>query len=189
MQISASALAAEALKHTMPAASFSRSTESHNQDKVSMGPIAVRDLERILELSECVAAIVTLAVCQAHDLRCRDTATTAAAGTAATASDTDAGNGTPQRASRKRSHAQATAGDTAAANGHSPHDASVAIRTAALVAAVRAKVPFVAADRRQDVDIDAVLAMYRAGALPLGDVECTMNGRPVRLPPAPRGSC
>jgi histidine ammonia-lyase len=69
MQISASALAAEALKLTMPASAFSRSTESHNQDKVSMGTIAARDCLRILELSETVAAIGVLAACQAVDLR------------------------------------------------------------------------------------------------------------------------
>ena len=69
MQISASALTAEALKLTMPAASFSRSTESHNQDKVSMGTIAARDCLRILELSETVAAILALAAAQAVDLR------------------------------------------------------------------------------------------------------------------------
>ncbi|MEN8182680.1 MAG: aromatic amino acid ammonia-lyase [Myxococcota bacterium] len=69
MQISTSALAAEALKLTMPAASFSRSTESHNQDKVSMGTIAARDCGRVLELTETVAAIAVLAGCQAFDLR------------------------------------------------------------------------------------------------------------------------
>lgn len=69
MQISASALTAEALKLTMPAASFSRSTESHNQDKVSMGTIAARDCLRIVELTESVAAILTLAAAQAIDLR------------------------------------------------------------------------------------------------------------------------
>ncbi|MEP7272246.1 MAG: aromatic amino acid lyase, partial [Acidobacteriota bacterium] len=69
MQIAASSLAAEALKLTMPASVFSRSTESHNQDKVSMGTIAARDCLRILELTETVAAICTLAVCQAVDLR------------------------------------------------------------------------------------------------------------------------
>jgi len=69
MQISASALCAEALKLTMPASAFSRSTESHNQDKVSMGTIAARDCLRILELTETVAAIVLLADCQAFDLR------------------------------------------------------------------------------------------------------------------------
>jgi len=69
MQISASALTAEALKLTMPASAFSRSTESHNQDKVSMGTIAARDCRRVLELSETVAAIGLLAACQALDLR------------------------------------------------------------------------------------------------------------------------
>ncbi|HEX9051267.1 MAG TPA: aromatic amino acid ammonia-lyase [Anaeromyxobacter sp.] len=69
MQISASALTAEALKLTMPASVFSRSTECHNQDKVSMGTIAARDALRVLELSERVAAIVLLAACQAVDIR------------------------------------------------------------------------------------------------------------------------
>lgn len=67
--ISASALAAEALKLTMPATSFSRSTELHNQDKVPMGTIAARDALRVLELTETVAAISTLAVIQAVELR------------------------------------------------------------------------------------------------------------------------
>jgi histidine ammonia-lyase len=69
MQISTSALTAEALKLTMPASVFSRSTESHNQDKVSMGSIAARDCQRVLELSETVAMIELLAVCQAVDIR------------------------------------------------------------------------------------------------------------------------
>jgi histidine ammonia-lyase len=69
MQIGASALTAEALKLTMPASAFSRSTESHNQDKVSMGTIAARDALRVLELTETVAAMLTLAVCQALELR------------------------------------------------------------------------------------------------------------------------
>src|SRR5262249_35452393 len=47
LQIGASALAAEALKLSMPATAFSRSTESHNQDKVSMGTIAARDCIRV----------------------------------------------------------------------------------------------------------------------------------------------
>ncbi len=69
MSISTSALAAEALKLTMPATSFSRSTESHNQDKVSMGTIASRDALRILTLSEQILAILTIALSQAVDLR------------------------------------------------------------------------------------------------------------------------
>lgn len=69
MSISTSALAAEALKLTMPAASFSRSTESHNQDKVSMGTIAARDAERICTLTERVVAIHLLAASQGCQIR------------------------------------------------------------------------------------------------------------------------
>jgi histidine ammonia-lyase len=71
VQISSSAWTAEALKHTMPASVFSRSTEAHNQDKVSMGTIAARDCLRVLELTEQVAAAHTLAAVQAVRLRCR----------------------------------------------------------------------------------------------------------------------
>jgi histidine ammonia-lyase len=69
MSLSTSALAAEALKLTMPAASFSRSTESHNQDKVSMGTIAARDAERICTLTERVLAIHLLAAVQGCEIR------------------------------------------------------------------------------------------------------------------------
>jgi histidine ammonia-lyase len=69
LQIAASAWTAEALKLTMPAASFSRSTECHNQDKVSMGTIAARDALRVLELSEQVAAAMLIAVRQGVALR------------------------------------------------------------------------------------------------------------------------
>lgn len=69
MQIAASAITAEALKSTMPASVFSRSTECHNQDKVSMGTIAARDALRVVELTEQVLAISLLAVAQAVDLR------------------------------------------------------------------------------------------------------------------------
>jgi len=69
MSLSTSALAAEALKLTMPAASFSRSTESHNQDKVSMGTIAARDAERICTLTERVLSIHILAAAQGCDIR------------------------------------------------------------------------------------------------------------------------
>src|SRR6201999_4084734 len=69
MQITASALTAEALKQTMPASAFSRSTECHNQDKVSMGTIAARDALRVLELSEQVAAVTLMGTVQALRLR------------------------------------------------------------------------------------------------------------------------
>ena len=117
MQISASALTAEALKLTVPAAAFSRSTESHNQNKVSMGTIAARDCRRIVDLSETVAVIALLAACQALDLRA----------------------------------------------GGSELRAPLALRDA-----VRKVAPMVVEDRRQDRDIERVLAMLREGALPLG---------------------
>lgn len=69
VQIGTSAWAAEALKLTMPASVFSRSTECHNQDKVSMGTIAARDCLRILQLTEQVASAVLLAACQGLELR------------------------------------------------------------------------------------------------------------------------
>lgn len=72
VQIGTSAWTAEALKHTMPASVFSRSTECHNQDKVSMGTIAARDCLRVLELTEQVAAAALLAVTQAIYLRKND---------------------------------------------------------------------------------------------------------------------
>lgn len=73
VQIGVSAWTAEALKNTMPASVFSRSTECHNQDKVSMGTIAARDCIRVLELSEQVAAAMLLATTQAIYLRKQDT--------------------------------------------------------------------------------------------------------------------
>ncbi|MDX1648299.1 MAG: aromatic amino acid ammonia-lyase [Myxococcota bacterium] len=115
MQISTSALAAEALKLTMPAASFSRSTEGHNQDKVSMGTIAARDARRVVELTETVAAMALLAGCQALDLR---------------------GGAVPGA-------------------------------LGALRDAVRARVPRLEEDRRQDRDVETVRAMLREDALPL----------------------
>lgn len=69
VQIGASAWTAEALKLTMPASVFSRSTECHNQDKVSMGTIAARDALRVLTLCEQVAAAALHAACQGVELR------------------------------------------------------------------------------------------------------------------------
>ncbi len=69
VQIGTSAWTAEALKLTMPASVFSRSTECHNQDKVSMGTIAARDCLRILELTEQVFAAQLLACVQAIVIR------------------------------------------------------------------------------------------------------------------------
>lgn len=72
LQIAMSAWTAEALKLTMPASVFSRSTECHNQDKVSMGTIAARDAMRVLELTEQVASAHCIACLQAIRLRIRD---------------------------------------------------------------------------------------------------------------------
>ncbi len=71
LQISVSAWTAEALKQTMPASVFSRSTECHNQDKVSMGTIAARDCLRVIELTEQVAAAMLVAARQGLELRGR----------------------------------------------------------------------------------------------------------------------
>jgi histidine ammonia-lyase len=56
---------------TMPASVFSRSTECHNQDKVSMGTIAARDCLRVIELTEQVAAALLITVRQGVWLRRR----------------------------------------------------------------------------------------------------------------------
>lgn len=69
LQISVSAWTAEALKNTLPASVFSRSTECHNQDKVSMGTIAARDCLRVIELVEQVAAAMLIAARQGLALR------------------------------------------------------------------------------------------------------------------------
>ncbi|QNR97216.1 aromatic amino acid lyase [Stenotrophomonas sp. 169] len=71
LQISVSAWTAEALKNTLPASVFSRSTECHNQDKVSMGTIAARDCLRVIELVEQVVAAMLIAARQAVALRQR----------------------------------------------------------------------------------------------------------------------
>jgi histidine ammonia-lyase len=72
LQIASSAWTAEALKLCMPASVFSRSTECHNQDKVSMGTIAARDALRVLQLCDQVAAAHTIACVQALRHRIRD---------------------------------------------------------------------------------------------------------------------
>lgn len=69
VQIGCSAWTAEALKQTLPASIFSRSTECHNQDKVSMGTIAARDCLRVLQLTEQVTAAMLIASVQGVRLR------------------------------------------------------------------------------------------------------------------------
>jgi histidine ammonia-lyase/phenylalanine ammonia-lyase len=72
MQLACSSLTAEALSRCMPLTVFSRSTECHNQDKVSMGATAARSLRDVVALVEKVAVIHLIALCQAADLRGAD---------------------------------------------------------------------------------------------------------------------
>ena len=69
MQLCCSAMTAEAMKLCNPATIHSRSTECHNQDKVSMGAIAARDARSIVELAQNIAAVHLIASCQALELR------------------------------------------------------------------------------------------------------------------------
>ncbi|WOE31253.1 MULTISPECIES: aromatic amino acid ammonia-lyase [unclassified Acinetobacter] len=73
VQIAVSAWTAEALKQTLAASIFSRSTECHNQDKVSMGTIAARDASRVILLTEQVIAALSCASVQAIKLKGLDT--------------------------------------------------------------------------------------------------------------------
>ncbi len=65
LQITASALTAEALKLATPAGVFSRSTESHNQDKVSLGTMSARYADEICLLTQRTAAIHLMVAAQA----------------------------------------------------------------------------------------------------------------------------
>jgi phenylalanine ammonia-lyase len=69
MQLCSSAMTAEAMHLCAPTTIHSRSTEAHNQDKVSMGTIAARDARSIVELAQNVAAVHLMACCQALELR------------------------------------------------------------------------------------------------------------------------
>jgi phenylalanine ammonia-lyase len=69
MQLCCSGMTAEAMHLSAPASIHSRSTEAHNQDKVSMGTIAARDARSIVEIAENIAAIHLIASCQALELR------------------------------------------------------------------------------------------------------------------------
>jgi phenylalanine ammonia-lyase len=69
MQLAISAVTAEALNACSPMTIFSRSTACHNQDKVSMGAAAARQAREVVALTETVAAMHLLILCQAADLR------------------------------------------------------------------------------------------------------------------------
>ena len=68
-QIALSSLAAEAQARCMPMSVFSRSTEAHNQDKVSMGAAAARGARDVIEIAERCCAMHLLGAAQAADLR------------------------------------------------------------------------------------------------------------------------
>jgi histidine ammonia-lyase/phenylalanine ammonia-lyase len=74
MQLCSSAMTAEAISLCNPATVHSRSTECHNQDKVSMGTIAARDARSIVELAQNIAAVHLIASAQALELRGLDLA-------------------------------------------------------------------------------------------------------------------
>jgi histidine ammonia-lyase/phenylalanine ammonia-lyase len=56
----------------MPMSAFSRSTESHNQDKVSMGAAAARAARDVVEIAFRCCAMHLLGAAQAADLRGSD---------------------------------------------------------------------------------------------------------------------
>jgi len=72
MQLAISAVTAEALNACTPMTVFSRSTACHSQDKVSMGAAAARQAREVVGLTQTVAAIHLLILCQAADLRGAD---------------------------------------------------------------------------------------------------------------------
>ncbi|ANY10835.1 HAL/PAL/TAL family ammonia-lyase [Pseudonocardia sp. HH130630-07] len=69
VQLACSSLTADALSRCVPVTVFSRSTECHNQDKVSMGATAARQARDVVEIGERAVVLHLLALCQAADLR------------------------------------------------------------------------------------------------------------------------
>jgi phenylalanine ammonia-lyase len=71
-QIALSSLAAEALASCMPMSAFSRSTEAHNQDKVSMGAAAARSARDVVEIAQRCCAMHLIGAAQAAEQRGAD---------------------------------------------------------------------------------------------------------------------
>jgi histidine ammonia-lyase len=69
--ITASAIAAEVMKNSSPASVLSRPTESYNQDVVSMGSIASRDLGHVCDLTANLVAINAAALRQIVHIQCQ----------------------------------------------------------------------------------------------------------------------
>ncbi|MDD5549609.1 MAG: aromatic amino acid lyase, partial [Sulfurovaceae bacterium] len=69
MQISLSSLSADVMMRMLPSSVFSRSTESMNQDKVSMGTTGALGLKGGIEEFSSMMAIAMLGMAQAIDIR------------------------------------------------------------------------------------------------------------------------
>jgi len=69
MQISLSSLSADVIKNTTAASIHSRPTESHNQDKVSMGTTAANDFAKMMPELHNMLAIAFIGMAQAVDIR------------------------------------------------------------------------------------------------------------------------
>lgn len=69
MQISLSSLSADVMMRMLPASVFSRSTESMNQDKVSMGTTSALGLKEGVKEFSSMLAIAMLGIAQAMDIR------------------------------------------------------------------------------------------------------------------------
>lgn len=72
MQITLSSLSADIIKNTTAASIHSRSTESLNQDKVSMGTTAALDFYKMNKVLEDMLSIAFLGLTQAVDIRGKD---------------------------------------------------------------------------------------------------------------------
>jgi histidine ammonia-lyase len=68
-QVTAAALASECKAHSFPASVDTIPTSAGKEDHVSMGPIAARKLERIVDNASLVLAIEAMAAARALDLR------------------------------------------------------------------------------------------------------------------------
>lgn len=69
MQITLSSLSADVMMRMLPASVFSRSTESMNQDKVSMGTTSALGLKEGVKEFSSMLAIAMLGIAQAMDIR------------------------------------------------------------------------------------------------------------------------
>jgi len=184
LQISASAWTAEALKLTMPASVFSRSTECHNQDKVSMGTISARDCLRVIELTEQVAAALLITNRQGIGLRRKQAAdglarkfhepTTATADLRAVARSApsdqlDVEKTTPSplsspRTARRHPHLLSKAGDALATKADEISGLSMTPPLEEMYADLQQRLPLVVEDRALDTELRQLLQAIESQA-------------------------